>query len=157
MIHIGDNDLVSRAERLSKRDAYQADKGSRIHTKSDFARVSSVQKVGNTLAGSSDRSVHFLAFRIAAASLNVALEEVLVDRVKRELRNLSSSRVVEKYERWGPVQRRKRRTNGVDRKTPCCAGTLMVLWQSVSYAMQRASDGVRSQKHLYRHFKPSIW
>jgi hypothetical protein len=127
MIHIGDNELVSRAERLSKRDAYQPDKGSSIHAKSDFARVSSVQKVGNALAGSSDPGVHFPALRIATASLNVTLEEMLVDRVKRDLRNLSATRVVEKNERWGPMQRRKRRTNGVDRKTRWCPDTLILL------------------------------
>ena len=116
VIHVGDNNFVALTERLSDRETYETNKRGRVHPKRDFAGVARVQKIGDAFAGVRNCRVHLLAFRIAAAALDVAFEQMAVDSIEDDLRNLRPGGVVEEREGRRAMQRRKERANGLDRK-----------------------------------------
>src|SRR5580658_1454879 len=116
MIHVRDDDFIALAESLSNRQTYQANKRRGVHTKRDFARIARVQEIGDTFASVCNRRVHLLAFRVTAAPLNVAFEQMVVDGVKNDLRHLRSGSVVEKREVRGTMQRGKEGANCLDGK-----------------------------------------
>ena len=77
MIHVGDNDFVALAERLSDRKTYQPNEGSGVHPERNFAGVARVQEIGDAFARVCNRRVNLLALRVAAAALNVAFEKMV--------------------------------------------------------------------------------
>jgi hypothetical protein len=116
MVHVGHNDFVALAERLSKRETYQANERGGVHPKRNFAGITRVQEIRDTLARAGNRRINFLAFRVAPTALDVAIEEMVVDCIDHELWNLSARGIVEEGECRGAMKRREGRTNLFDWK-----------------------------------------
>jgi len=75
-------------------------------------RIQQVKGAGQPTASQSflytaerrDRTIYFSALRIAAAALDIAIQEVSVDCIQDDLRNLSARRVVKKSELRSAMQ-----------------------------------------------------
>jgi len=116
MIHIGHNNFVALAESLSKRETYQAHERGGVHPKRNFVGITRVQEIRDTLARAGDRRIDFLAFRVAPTALDVAIKEMVIDRIDHKLRNLSARGIVEEGECRGAMKRWEGRTNFFDWK-----------------------------------------
>ncbi len=127
VIHVRDNDLVARIKRPPDSKAYETDERSRIHPKSNLARIACVQQVGNALTSSRHSGVHLLALRIAPASLNIALKEMAVDCVKNDLWHLRARRIVKVDEIRLLMKSRKNGTNALNRKRNGCGCKLLLV------------------------------
>ena len=84
--------------------------------KADLVRVAALDEGRD--AGSRPRQscVDRDALRVAPAALDVALDQVFVDRVEHGLRDLRAGGVVEEHAAAGPLQGRKLRPQAFDRK-----------------------------------------
>jgi hypothetical protein len=116
MIHVGHNDFVALAERLSNRETYQANERGGVHPKCNLAGITRVQEIRDTLARAGNRRIDFLALRVAPTALDVAIEEMVVDCIDHKLWNLSARGIVEEGECRGAMKRREGRTNFIDWK-----------------------------------------
>ena len=116
MVHIGDDYLVPRTERLSDRQTHQTNKGCGIHAKGNFIHIACVYQISDALPGPRNRLIHFPALCVTATSLHIAVEQMMIHRVQHALRNLSTGGIVEKDESWSSSQCRKDRANRVDGK-----------------------------------------
>src|SRR6202007_15035 len=104
MVHVSYDNFVSFIQRLSDRQTHQAYEGRSVHAKSNFACIACIHQISDTLAGAQNCRVHFTAFRVAPPSLHIALDEMMIHRVQRDLWNLRTGRVVEKDESRSPTQ-----------------------------------------------------
>ena len=141
VIHVGDNNFVSLAECLSDRETYEPNKGSRVHPKRYFAGVARVQEIGDAFAGMCNRRVNLLALRIAPAALNVAFEQMAVDSVEDDLRNLGAGGIVEKSKCRRPMQRREKRADGLDRKIQIRLRAKFCLENVLRFGLQTLAPG----------------
>ena len=120
VVHIGDNDLVPLAERLSDRQTHQPNEGCSVHAKRNFACVARVHEISDTVSGAQNHLIDFTALGVASPSLHIALEQMMIHRIQHHLGHLGTGRVVEEDESRSPTQRWKVGTNGFNRKVHCC-------------------------------------
>src|SRR2546425_9547516 len=95
MIEIAHDNFAPVCEGLGKRQAYQANERGGIHTECNFPGIGCIQKDRDRLPGTGDRGIDFLAFAIASAALDVACEQVFMDRSEYVCWNLRAGSVVE--------------------------------------------------------------
>src|SRR5450755_2392880 len=75
-----------------------------------------VQKKSNVLATARNNFIHFPTPGIPATTLHASLEQVAIDGVHCDLRNLSASRIVEEHEFRITSQRREESSNSLNWK-----------------------------------------
>ncbi len=127
VVYVGYDNLVPLVERLSDRQTHQTNKGCGVHAKRDFACVTSVHKISDAVPGAQNHLVHFAAFRVAASSLHVALEEMMIHRVQYDLWDLRSRCIIKEDEARRPGQRGESSTNGLNGKRSArCGGNFRV-------------------------------
>ena len=98
MVHVGYDNFVSLSQGWTDGQAHQANERGCIHAKRNFAYVTRVDQLSDTLTSTEDGLVHFTAFGVASAALDIALEQVMIYRIQHHLRYLRTRRVVEKRE-----------------------------------------------------------
>ena len=116
VVHIGYDNLVPLAERLSDRQTHQTNERSGVHAKRDFAGIACVHQISHTLPCAQNRRVDFATLGVASPSLHVALEEMMIHRVQHHLRNLRTGCVVEKDESRRASQGRESSAKGFNGK-----------------------------------------
>ena len=138
VVHVGDDDLVALAEHLADAEADQPDERGGVHAEADFGRAVGIDQQRHALARLGDRLVDLDAAAVAAAALDIVVDEMVGHRVEHALRDLRAGGVVEEDEVAGPPQRREHRADGLDRKR-CGAlrlGGLMLVHGGVSLGMR---------------------
>src|SRR5258706_11191749 len=141
VVHVGYDNLLSAAERLPDRQTHQTNERSRVHAKRDFARITCVHKISDTLPRTENRRVYFTAFHVASPALHVALDEVMIHRVQYDLWNLRTGCVVEKDEAGRPGQRREGRANGFNGETCIRSGRDCGVENARGFGLQAFAPG----------------
>ena len=111
VVHVGNDDFSPLAQALADRQADQPYERSGIHPKSHFIGFTRIQEYRHTLSRARDGCVHFFALRIRAATLYIAREQVLVDRIQDDLRGLRAGRIVKEDELVALAQGGERSAN----------------------------------------------
>ena len=116
VVHVGDDDLVAFAEHLADAEADQADERRRVHAEADLGRAARIDEQRHAFARIGDRLVDLDALAVAAAALDIVVDEVAGHGIEHALRDLRAGGVVEEDEIAGPLQRREHRADGLDRE-----------------------------------------
>ena len=117
VVHVGDDDLVTLAEHLADAEADQADERGRVHAEADLGRVARVDQQRDAFARIGNRLVDLDAVAVAAAALDVVVDQMAGHRVEHALRDLRAGGVVEEDEIAGPLQGGEHRADGLDRES----------------------------------------
>ena len=135
VVEVGDDDLV--ALRLQGRADGQADQTHErrsVHAEGHFVGVAGVDPGGDLGPRVHDNPVHLHAFGIAAAALDVEVEQVPGHCVQHDLRRLRARRIVEVDKRRRPLQRRELGT------APPSPKKCELMWARVSMAWWALGD-----------------
>ena len=117
VIHVGDDDLVARrGDGLADGQADQAHEGGSVHAEGHLIGVIAAQEGGDLAPCLGNYAIDLDALGVAAAALNVEVQQVPRHRVEHDARRLGPGGIVEIDERGGALQGRKPGADRLDGK-----------------------------------------
>jgi hypothetical protein len=117
VVEVGDDDLAAvRLQRLADGQADHADERGGVHAEADFMRIIGVEEGADLDPSLGDHTIDLYALGVAAATLHVMVDQVMLHRVQHVLRQLGAGGVVEENEGLGADDGGELGPRGLDRE-----------------------------------------